>query len=97
MKRAIPEFITNLGKNFATREYSKSEKDALLNYMNNKGELFAAGGYVDDIMTGKETRIESAGFRDEEFEWSTFDIYHIEKYNAAVTTEFLNHVLKKLN
>ena len=96
MKRVLPEFITDVGSNFERTEYDPNIKNAVLQYMKTKGELCEAGGYVDDIITAKETRIEDGGFTDGIFVWSTQDIYHIEKYNASVKDEFIKHVLEKL-
>ena len=95
MKRVFQEFITDAGRYFLRRHYEKNTKDLLLKYMKNRGELCVAGGFVDDVVTGKTVRIEDGGYRDDQFEWSDQDTYHIEKYDAAVTDEFLDHVLKK--
>ena len=64
--------------------------------MNTKGELFAVAGYIDDLVTGTTTRVANGGFRDDQYEWSSQDVYHIEKYDAAVTDDFLNHVLSSV-
>lgn len=96
MKRALPEFITSTGSNFKKRNYDIDEKKRLIQYMNTAGELCAAAGYVDDLVTGKETRIENGGYHDGFYEWSTQEIYHIDKYNAAVSDEFLKRALEKV-
>ena len=93
MKRALPEFI--IRPNFKRRAYSDVEKTSLLKYMKTSGDLHAAAGYVDDIVKGIITSIECGGYRDDEYEWSDQDTYHIEKYDAAVTDEFLEHVMRK--
>ncbi len=93
MKRALPEFIINAA--FPKRDYSPNEKAAVLKYMRNNGELCAAGGFVDDVISGKTVRIEDGGYRDDEYEWSDQDTYHVEKYDAAVTDDFLEHVLQR--
>ena len=93
MKRVLPEFITDAGKNFARKTYAKEEKNILVDYLKNRGELFEAGGYVKDIVSDSFVKIEDGGYRDGEYEWSTQDIYHIEKYDAAVRDDFLSHVL----
>ena len=96
MKRVFQELITDAGRDFLRKHYEKNTKDLLLKYMKNGGELYAAGGFVDDVITGKSVRIEDGGYRDDQFEWSDQDTYHVEKYDAAVTDEFLEHVLQKM-
>lgn len=79
---------------FKTEKYTPEMKDMLIRYMRSI-EPNSVAGYVDDCRTGKETRIECAGYEDGDYCWNEQDIYHIEKYNAAVDPGFIEHVRKK--
>lgn len=39
---------------------------------------------------------ENLAYRKDGFLFEENDIYHLKKYNAAVTDEFYNHVMKEL-
>ena len=77
---------------FVTRKYDPDEKERILQYMRSF-EPCAAGPLVDDCRTGSKTTIPDAGYDDGIFMWSIQDIYHIEKYDAAVSDDFMMHVL----
>ena len=78
--------------NFATTDYDRATKEALLEYMESF-EPCSVAGYVDDCKTGEPILNETnVGYEDGEYMWSTQDIYHIRKYNAAVKPEFIKHV-----
>ena len=79
---------------FKTEKYAPEIKDMLLRYMRSIKPNSIAG-YVDDCKIMKETRIECAGYEDGDYCWNEQDIYHIEKYDAAVKPEFIEHVKKK--
>lgn len=78
---------------FMTRHYDKETKDALIKYMESF-EASSAAGLVDDCKTGETVMMTNVGFEDGEFIWSTQDIYHLKKYNAAVSDDFILHVMK---
>ena len=77
---------------FRTENYSPKAKNAILAYMK-AGSPYVAGGYVFDCVKCKETEIPGVGYDDGIFSWDSQDIYHIDKYNAAVTNEFYEHVM----
>ena len=54
-------------------------------------ELCSATGYVDDLFMSKEMHIPNGGYRDNQHEWSTQDIYHIEKYALFYNGEYLTN------
>lgn len=80
---------------FLVSNYDLETKKMLLDYMKSF-EADSAGGLVDDCKTGELVLIINCGYEDEEFIWTTQDIYHIEKYNAAVDPDFIAHVKEKL-
>ena len=77
---------------FKTRQYANSTKDRIVEYMESF-EPSSVAGYVDDCKTGEPVMITNSGYNDGEFQWSTQDIYHVKKYNAAVSDEFIRHVM----
>lgn len=76
---------------FLVSNYDPETKMMLLNYMKSF-EANCVGGLVDDCKTGEVLLITNSGYEDDEFTWTTQDIYHIEKYNAAVNPDFITHV-----
>lgn len=93
MKRVINglTIFNESHSNFKVMDYKGDDKEALIAYMRSF-EPCAAGPMVDDCVTGKQTTIPNAGYEDAEYSWTTQDIYHIEKYDAAVDPDFLKHV-----
>ena len=77
---------------FAVRAYSASEKGKLLAYMQSF-DPYAAAGRITDCVTGERLRKEDVGYTDGTFMWTSQDVYHIDKYNAAVTNGFLERVM----
>ena len=73
---------------FPVRTYGKIEKERILAYMRSF-EPYAVAGLVIDCKTGVRTQIENVGFHDGVFFWSNQDIYHIERYHAAVCEDFI--------
>lgn len=74
--------------------YSPEDKKRIIEYMKN-ANVCSAGGYVNDLVKNKETKIEGVGFDDGQYSWDSQDIYHIEEYNGSVSADFLRHVLKQ--
>ena len=94
-KRAIKSRINIFNDSpgvFERRKYSENEKKMLIEYMGS-GELCGVVGYVDDCVEGKQLDMDNGAYRDEGFVWTTSDMYHIEHYDAAVTDEFISHVM----
>lgn len=83
--------------NFLRQEYTDYEKAALFDYFSRFTEPdAAAAGSMRDYCTGESlTGVELVCYSDGLYVWSNEEIYHIEKYNAAVSDEFLEYVLKK--
>ena len=79
---------------FKTREYDTNVKSSIVKYMESF-EPTSVAGYVDDCRTGEPVMVTNAGFEDGEYCWSTQDIYHIKRYNAAVSEEFIAHFMKQ--
>lgn len=95
MKKALKNKINAYEKNpekFDVYSYDEAEKKKLLEYMRSF-EPSAVAGLVYDFVTKTQMKQENLGYTDDEFSWSSSDIYHIEKYNAAVSEEFI----KKIN
>ena len=62
-------------------------------------EYYGVAGLVYDCVTGevqfKENGrpYEDVAYHDGEFRWCEQDMYHIKRYNAAVTDEFFQKVM----
>lgn len=77
---------------FEKRAYKKDEKANIIRYMSSFAP-FCVAGLIFDCITGKFTKDEAIGYTDGYYVWSSTDIYHIKKYDAAVTDDFLRHVM----
>lgn len=94
MAKAIISEIN--GPNFPRRRYGLDEKQKLLDYLKSARFNYVAAGYVRDCVTGKETRECIYGYNPGDlgdYSWSSWDIYHIEHYDAKVTDEFFEYVM----
>lgn len=80
---------------FKTRRYDKQVKSLLIKYMESF-EPNSVAGLIDDCRTGEIVFKTNAGYEDGEFIWSTQDIYHLKKYDAAVTDAFIDHVMRQM-
>ena len=49
---------------------------------------------ISDIFTGDTISYENRVLGDNEYVWSDELIYYVEKYNAKLPNEFVNHILK---
>ena len=91
-KSSTVDIFTSRPQNFTTRIYNRTEKDKILRYMKN-AESCAVGGLIFDCHVSDYTKKENRFFEDDLYQWCDQDTYHVEKYDAAVTEEFLKHVL----
>ncbi len=91
MRNDINEYQKNPA-DFEVASYSEMEKKKLIEYMSSF-ELFAVAGLIYDCVLGEQLGDENIGYTDGKYLWTSQDIYHIEKYNAAVTDEFLKIAL----
>ncbi len=95
MKQAMVSPLTMFEKDparFEVRTYEESEKKKILEYMRSF-ECFAIAGLIEDCRTGEMTDEENLGFNDGTFVWCSQDIYHLERYDAAVCEEFIKKVV----
>lgn len=98
MNKATKNRITMYEPNpsaFEVQRYSTEEKAKLISYMQSF-EPYAAAGRIFDCVTGEHIKKEDVGYTDGEFMWTSQDIYHIEKYNAAVTNAFFKKAVDNL-
>lgn len=96
MKYAIGG-LTRFAENpaeFETRQYDADVKASIIEYMESF-EPTSVAGYVDDCRTGEPIIMTNAGYEDDEYCWSTQDIYHVKRYNAAVSDEFISHIMRQ--
>lgn len=91
--------IDNFGKSdikMHTRKYTANDKNKILSFMCGCDPV-AVGGYVRDAITKEDSRILNIAYIKDDFIFGEKDIYHLKKYDAAVTDEFYDHVMKGIN
>lgn len=96
MKRAFVSSITPFNENpsdFSRAKYTTENKSRVDKYFKSI-EPCAACGLIYDCIEGMELQKENVGYCDGEFIWTSQDVYHFEKYNAAITDEFMAHITK---
>ncbi len=79
-----------------TRKYSNEDKKKILSFFSGC-EIAAIGGLVTDAITGEMLQKENFAYIKDGFSFEENDIYHLKKYDAAVTDEFYNYVMKGAN
>lgn len=72
-----------------------NDKDLVLGYMRSCTYVGWSMAYVKDEVTGIETDVTACGYRENGFQWSSSDIYHLEKYDLPLNPEFLDYVRSK--
>ena len=96
MNKAMSNQITIYERDlsgFSIHPYKSEEKKKIIAYMKSF-EPNSVAGLIEDCITGERQSEENLGFTDGHFSWSSQDIYHIEKYNAAVSDDFIIRVIK---
>lgn len=58
-------------------------------------KLVAVGDLVTDVVTKEMLHTENLAYIKGGFAFEANDTYHLNKYDAAITDEFFNHVMKK--
>jgi len=81
---------------FAVAVYNDDDKKMILDYMRNIADPCGVGGYIDDCKTGEVVKETNSFYEDDEYVWSKQDIYHIDKYDAAVEPSFIDHVRNRI-
>lgn len=79
-----------------TRNYSDHERNMILSFFAGC-KCEAVGGLVTDAITGESMRKENLSYSKDGYIFNENDIYHLKKYDAAVTDEFYDHVMKGIN
>jgi len=72
------------------------QKDAILKYMKNGKRPSCAPMMYKDRETGKPA-IDAYYLDDGKYTWSSDTIYHFEKYNYPLPSDFISYVLEKMS
>ena len=84
--------LESLHSNISDVEYENKEQ--ILNYLKKETFIFVRLDILRDIFTGDTISYENRVLGDNEYVWSEELIYYVEKYNAKLPNEFVNHILK---
>ena len=90
--KTISDYLNTVSK----ADYPKKTKEKLIEYMSDKDFLdWVSSARITDRITGEKVEsICQLDYNDGEFEWSSSEIYLLEKYNLKISDEFIEHVLK---
>lgn len=81
-------------------DYSRSEickaKNDVLRYLKRGKVVAVAAGMLRDARTNEIVKGDYLCLSDESYVWTTKLIYHFEKYDCVLPTDFLQHILGKL-
>ena len=91
------KMISDFPHSITRKNYTEEEKKKLLSYMNDRKYLFGASTKrITDRITGESvSSVCFLLFEDKEYKWNSPEIYHLEKYDLALSDEFIQHVLGK--
>lgn len=95
IRRVCKNRVIQEDPEFERKEYTAEEKKMILDHLRAYPEVTAVAGRVYDCVLRENVLIEDCCYTDGTYIWDEQNIYHIEKYNAAVSDEFLEYVLKK--
>lgn len=78
-------------------KYDPEVKNALLAYMERRQFLkWISSARIDDEITGqKNENVCRLLYDDGEYEWSSSERYHLDKYNLKLSDEFIQHVMEQ--
>lgn len=93
IEKAMQNKIRKDNFRFDTKTYKVSEKEKIVSWMKSRDTIAAAASSVFDVVIGDTiTGLGLTYKEDGNFRFSTQDIYHIEKYDAAITDAYYTHL-----
>lgn len=78
-------------------EYSDTPhplKEKILKYLKSFKYSWVSSQRVIDKKENRPTDIAYMFYNDGKFEWSSSEIYHFEKYNLILNSDFIDHIFK---
>lgn len=84
----LPSIVDMVGGN------PHKSKDKILQYLKNGKKGAMAAGRAYDIIGNKPIQGEFCCYNDGEYVWRSDTIYYFEKYNLALDSDFVKHILK---
>ncbi len=93
-KRVMFDHLGKKGAKIHTRKYTEKDKEKILYFLSGCNPI-AVGGLVTDVVSGEMLDKENLAYSKDGFLFEENDIYHLKKYDAAVTNEFYDHVMKE--
>jgi len=99
------KFITDVNVNRVIRgreelkktNDSVNEKEQIVRYLRSFKPCWFTTAPAEDPFTHEQVEEADFGYSDGEYTWYETEIYCFEKYNLALTDEFLAYIRKKLN
>ncbi len=86
MKAIVKKAISSA--DFPKANYSAIDKQKLLEHLRSF-DILCTGGLVYDYVINEDTSVENICYTNGEYTWQEEELYHIEKYDAALSDEFL--------
>ena len=93
-KRVMFDHLGKKDAKIHTRKYTEKDKEKILYFLSGCNPI-AVGGLVTDVVSGEMLDKENLAYSKDGFLFEENDIYHLKKYDAAVTDEFYDHVMKE--
>ena len=79
------------------RQYDPKEKNRILEYFRSYRPYMLTTAPAEDPFTHEQVGEADFGYFDGEYAWYETEIYCFEKYDLALTDEFLAYIRKKMN
>ena len=71
------------------------QKERILRYLKTAEVVAASPGIMTDVITGKHTGINIRCYSDGQFFWRSDVPYYVEKYDMALPSHFIAHILSQ--
>lgn len=88
----VVERIIEYDRNTWEREYENGLKNKIVAYLKSFAPTLFTSQPTFDAFTNAIVNDADNGYTDGVFTWYAADIYHLEKYNLALTDEFIDYI-----
>lgn len=100
MKFITDVYVVGVAKGreeFVKASVPNGEKSQILHYLRGFKPCWFTTAPAEDPFTHEQVEEADFGYSDGEYTWYESEIYCFEKYDLALTDEFLAYIRKKLN
>lgn len=90
----VEETVKKIGR-ITNAHYSKKEKNHILNYLKQFDASLFTSTPVIDVLSGEQVYDADNGYTDGTYTWYQSEIYYFERYDLALSPDFIDHIAKQ--